>query len=169
VRLPRPRFTVRLLMLVVALSGLAMGGGIWGYRMWRLSREYKFQAQHQRMIERGNRAFQASMLRVAEIDRPDAALVADRRHDVTWNQKDAEYAAAMARKYERAARYPWLPFERDPRSHELSDAEVRMSSHDRVTRPWRRFLRFSVRGLIVVCAGGRGGTGMGCPRGSHPA
>ena len=28
-RLPRPRFTVRRLMLLIAIAGLAMGGGVW--------------------------------------------------------------------------------------------------------------------------------------------
>jgi hypothetical protein len=36
-RLPRLRFTIRRLMLVVAIAGLVMGGGVWGHRMWRLS------------------------------------------------------------------------------------------------------------------------------------
>jgi hypothetical protein len=37
IRLPRLRFTVRRLMLVVAIAALAMGGGVWGYRMSLLS------------------------------------------------------------------------------------------------------------------------------------
>jgi hypothetical protein len=43
-RLPRLRFTVRRLMVVVAIAGLVMGGGIWGYRMWRLSEYYAAEA-----------------------------------------------------------------------------------------------------------------------------
>jgi hypothetical protein len=46
-RLPRLRFTVRRLMLAVALVGV----GVWTVKMWRLSREYGSKAQHSHYLE----------------------------------------------------------------------------------------------------------------------
>ena len=82
-RLPRLRFTVRLFMLVVALAACS----VWGYRMWRVSREQAREERH-------------------------------RTHPIGYFSADAAekaaYDAALARKYQRAARYPWLPVEPDP-------------------------------------------------------
>jgi hypothetical protein len=89
--LPRLRFTVRRLMLVVAITGLAMGRGVWCYRMWELSREH---ASGARM-----HAYYWMVHSAA---------------DAIENATRADYHAAMARKYERAARYPWLPFKPNP-------------------------------------------------------
>jgi hypothetical protein len=110
-------------MIVVAIAGLVMGVGVWGYRMWRLSRFYAGAAQM-------HRAFAGSYVRHAAFD-------LQRAHDVEmilaahppnerallsnlWAaqcRKDAEmatYCATLARKYECAASYPWLPVEPDP-------------------------------------------------------
>lgn len=40
IRLSRPHFNVRRLMVVVAIAGLILGGVVWSLKMWRLSREY---------------------------------------------------------------------------------------------------------------------------------
>jgi hypothetical protein len=96
-RLPRPRFLVRWLMLVVAIAGLAMGGGVWGYRMRELSDKYKGMANSQWNDVEG-------LLRVLD--------------DKKFGVRDAERLAALvahhtsvAQKYERAACYPWLRVE----------------------------------------------------------
>jgi hypothetical protein len=83
-RPPRLRFTVRRLMLVVALAACS----VWGYRMWRVSREYARVERHRTHYPIGYPS-------------ADAA-------------EKAAYDAALARKYQRAARYPWLPVEPDP-------------------------------------------------------
>jgi hypothetical protein len=83
-RLPRLRFTIRLLMLMVALAACS----VWGYRMWRVSREHA-------RVERRLTHFR--------IGRPIADAA-----------EKAAYDAALARKYERAARHPWLPVGPDP-------------------------------------------------------
>jgi hypothetical protein len=135
-RLPRLRFTARRLMVVVAFAGFVMGGGVWGYRMWLLARVYAFEAPRQRIFERACRAFEASMLELAEgigevpprsrlkssdqrlpieVDRQNAALVANYRQDAAQCALLAEYYAAIARRHERAARYPWLAVEPDPK------------------------------------------------------
>jgi hypothetical protein len=76
-------------MIAVAVAGLAMGAGVWGYRMWRLSREYLREARMH--------------LYYCIVD-----------GDAAENAANVHYHAALARKYERAARYPWLPVEPDP-------------------------------------------------------
>jgi hypothetical protein len=86
VRLPRLRFTVRLFMLVVALAACS----VWGYRMWRVSRE---------------RAREERLHTHYRIGHPSPSADAAEK---------AAYDAVLARKYERAARYPWLPVEPDP-------------------------------------------------------
>jgi hypothetical protein len=102
-RLPRLQFTVRRLMLVVAIAGLVTGGGVWGYRMWELSGGYTGMAQqqwsdvHENLKELVGYGYGGR--------EPDklAELIAAR----------AVYHSALAQKYERAARYPWFPIEPD--------------------------------------------------------
>jgi hypothetical protein len=100
-RLPRLRFTVRRLMLVVALAGLVMGGGVWGYRMWRMSAKYARIAQSFKWTESLHRGLEARFQNNAQREAAKFAAV-------------ATHYAALVRKYERAARYPWLPVEPDP-------------------------------------------------------
>ncbi len=138
-RLPRWRFTVQKLMLVVALAGLAMGGGIAAYRLWRLSSEYARKAQLYQASEANFRKLAAFYLENAEHDGEAAAQVSavetsdeklirelDQHADQSklWAARSRENAAecatmavsyaALSRKYERAARYPWLTVDPDP-------------------------------------------------------
>jgi hypothetical protein len=55
-------------MVIVAIAGFVTGGGVWGYRMWRLSRFYAGAAQM-------HRAFEGSYLR-------HEAINLQRAHDV---------------------------------------------------------------------------------------
>jgi hypothetical protein len=75
-------------MLVVILAGLVMGGCVWRYRMGERSNYYRGLAAVCKKKEYPYRS--ANSL------------------------TEAERFAALARKYERAARYPWLPVEPDP-------------------------------------------------------
>jgi hypothetical protein len=128
-------------MLVVVLAGLAMGGGVWGYRMWRLSRYYAGVAQEEKSRERMYRYGAAVYSGYAEMDeesaRRSASQLIDERHSKEFSEHEeqranmkaqnaiaaretaARYASmadqysALVRKYERAARYPWLPVEPD--------------------------------------------------------
>jgi hypothetical protein len=95
-------------MLVVAVVGLAMSGGVWGYRMWRLSRDYDGLAE--------------SYKRRVIVSRDDGRLfrgnsTANDDYAAAWmarcSAKAADYAA-LVRQYELAARYPWLPVDPDP-------------------------------------------------------
>jgi hypothetical protein len=96
-------------MLVVALAGLAMGGGVWGCRTSRLSRVYELNARRYRSAERLFRELEAFYLATAEQKEKTKY-----QHLAAVAASTADYHAARVRKYERAARYPWLPVESDP-------------------------------------------------------
>jgi hypothetical protein len=126
-RLPRLRFTVRRLMLSVALAGLAMGGSGWGYRMWWLSGVHARTALFHKSWVGRYRTREAVILQaigkiekvVAEHSAAEPVLVAPphiarHREDAADYARKAHYRAALVRKYERAARFPWLPVEPDP-------------------------------------------------------
>jgi hypothetical protein len=87
-------------MFVVALAAV----GLWGVRMWELSGEYARVAEQERSHE-------AEFLE-------DLVRAQYRCHD--WDKfaelsaARAAYHTALVQKYERAARYPWLPVEPDP-------------------------------------------------------
>jgi hypothetical protein len=77
-------------MLVVALAGLVMGSGVEGYKMWRLSGYYAARARkHENVAIR-------------------------MRNGSARFKRQADHHESMAVKYERAARYPWLPVDPDP-------------------------------------------------------
>jgi hypothetical protein len=93
-------------MLVVALAGLAMGGGVWSYRMWHLSRYYAYHAQFNRECV-GVRRHIVDKEEIAGPRIPEPTMEA-------LLALEAAHHASLARKYERAARYPWLSLEPDP-------------------------------------------------------
>jgi hypothetical protein len=86
------------LLILVALAGVSMGASGSGYRLWRLSRYYADLAQNSKAHESNCRL--------------NAALQSDVAR--SFLSHAADYYAALARKHERAARYPWLPVEPDP-------------------------------------------------------
>jgi hypothetical protein len=96
-------------MLLVALAGLAMGGGVWGYRMWRLSRVYELNARRYRSAERLFRELETFYLATAEQKERTKYS-----HLAAVAASTADYHAARVRKYVRAARYPWLAVRSDP-------------------------------------------------------
>jgi hypothetical protein len=89
--LPRPRFTMRRLILVVAIVGLLVGGWLWGERRRTKFAELEFRHQ---------------MLSIPRIIDPD--LKPGPPKEV------ANYHREMAEKYRFAATYPWLPVAPDP-------------------------------------------------------
>jgi hypothetical protein len=110
------------MMVAVAGVGLLLGGSLEFMRLRRLSREYAVRAinakrrlshakmssdwSHERWLDecrRIDRAGQA-MRGWMKFDRPYSPERA-RRHVAYWG--------SIVAKYERAARYPWLPFEPD--------------------------------------------------------
>ena len=125
----RPRFTVRRLMVLVAIVAIAFG-----YRnAIRRRDKFEFQAFFHRQEMQDCRAYLAGATvlttegdgkrtyRRAVPTGPDP-FIADARSR-GWGVELFEpaslkrleaYHAAMTAKYERAARYPWLPVEPDP-------------------------------------------------------
>jgi hypothetical protein len=110
-RLPRLRFTVRRLMLVVALAAVT----IWG-AMWQVSRHYS--DRYWRIIATSSfrdlddhRTAGRYLLRAQEEDAETASWLRELAKQVNSR---ADMHAARARKYQLASRYPWLPVEPDP-------------------------------------------------------
>lgn len=94
VRLPRVCFTVRRLMIVVALAALLLG-----VRGWCVVRSARFRE----MADRHFRSW---------LDNPSSVI--DSRLPDELEARQSEYHLAMRGKYLRAARYPWLPLAPDP-------------------------------------------------------
>jgi hypothetical protein len=132
-RLPRMRFTVRSVMFAIAVVAIAISGVLWGRKMRRLSGEFARAATANKQLESQCREFEGhwrSMLgpfeelarskpdippgSVAEFQKNQQQMLdIVRKNAVRWAQV-ADHHAALKRKYERAARYPWLSVDPDP-------------------------------------------------------
>ncbi len=101
-RLPRVRFTVRRMMVAVAIVALLLAWMQMQKRMVELRKSYEFQSA----LHGGEEV----------VEREGGLFIRFRggRREVKPNARRAAYHAAMRRKYERAARYPWLPVAPDP-------------------------------------------------------
>jgi hypothetical protein len=95
----RPRFTVRLLMAVVAIVALATAVAVLASR----SNQFRALAEEQAEAE-------ATSLAYAD----DARGRDEDPQRVARGEQMAAYHKSLKLKYERAARYPWLPVEPDP-------------------------------------------------------
>jgi hypothetical protein len=101
------------LLLVVALADLAMGAGVWGYRMWRLSHHYAGRAKVAQADESSLRPLAVRYLNASQRTK-DGGLAVHQRKIAAHITALANKHAGLARKYERAARCPWLPVEPVP-------------------------------------------------------
>jgi hypothetical protein len=88
-RWPRPRFSVRWLMVAVAVVALASGG----WHLWELRRSH---------------------LRTALKHEVLSSLLREGHADIGRDPGRSDHHEALRNKYERAARHPWLPVEPDP-------------------------------------------------------
>jgi hypothetical protein len=114
-RLARVRFTLRWLLIVIGFLAVLMAAGLEAARATRRAREY-------RQLAVAHAAFRD--LSRAEAEEYRYALVhkaaADNRSGtdlLRWEAHEralARYYDAMAAKYHRAARFPWLPVGPDP-------------------------------------------------------
>ncbi len=80
----RPRLTLRWLMLLIAVVAI----GVWVWRMMKLQEGYWHEAQRHAILAASSEAKKEDRL--------------------------TDYHTHLKLKYERAARYPWLPLEPDP-------------------------------------------------------
>jgi hypothetical protein len=110
-RLPRVRFTIRGMMVAVAVAAGLMAGSIGLARLRLLSSDYRARAEQHAGIEETLRHIIASDESDTPVDISPGAGLRSRRFTA---RAVADYEAALRRKYERAARYPWLRVEPDP-------------------------------------------------------
>jgi hypothetical protein len=108
-KLPRPRLTMRLMMVAVAVVGMILGLAHWfeSRAAWLCARRDFHLARWSLTIvqPRGEDGRVTGPLQVTEYGgRPVDGLRARRE---LWNYQ-------MFQKYEHSARYPWLPVEPDP-------------------------------------------------------
>ena len=105
-RLPRVRFTVRRMMVAVAVMAALLAGVAWCRGMIRAARDHRERALLNRSQEQLQRQIVASVdLFVEPGEAPGAARGAAAL---------AAHYESLGLKYERAALYPWLPVEPDP-------------------------------------------------------
>jgi hypothetical protein len=113
-QMPRFRFTVRRMMVAVAFAGLVLAPAAWGIRL--LGYAEGFRRQSARMQARERRDFMACRYwrDAAETNRALGVAAEKERANAAHFERLAGYCGSLSRKYERAARYPWLPVEPDP-------------------------------------------------------
>jgi len=122
-RLPRPRFTIRLLLIVVAIVAVLLAGGIGATRLVRRSRHFRqlavSHANEERLLPRLV-AKKVAILGMAETfaerhsrKEYEGYLKADIRF-MEYLRLLIAYHARMKQKYERAASHPWEFVPPDP-------------------------------------------------------
>lgn len=94
-----PRFRIRMMMVLIAIAALLLTG---------LARRSMFQgiAEYHR-VHAGVEASASEIVSIVMLEHADGAIEFDSWPRHRWH-KD------LQKKYERAARYPWLPVEPDP-------------------------------------------------------
>jgi hypothetical protein len=102
-RWPRPRFTVRRLMIAVAILAIGFGAIKWVAEMRARSSDYRRRAIEFecRTLRRGSMVWKGGNRWVDRFDNENDCLRDD-------------WARRMAAKYERLSYYPWLAAEPDP-------------------------------------------------------
>jgi hypothetical protein len=98
-------------MVIVVVAGLLMGGSVAGYRLERRRADCVRLAQYHAYMEDSLWRLEPRNIFEMQSGSRLEALLSD--VDVALSRRVA-YHAAMARKYRRAARSPWLPVEPDP-------------------------------------------------------
>ena len=114
-RLPRVRFTVRRMMIVVAVAAMLLGA----YEMLGVSLYRRKQALHFGLAESDALRELADHERITALIKGQAGTTArdrETKHIALGEQarKRAAYFTAMKRKYEIAAIRPWVSVEPDP-------------------------------------------------------
>jgi hypothetical protein len=101
--MPRFRFTIRRIMIVVVIAAVVSSVGIMRSRRIR----YLERAAEYAQLEQVARAYDPDFSRATKMDRTGKVLI-----DVV--PKNVDRYAQLRAKYERAARYPWLSVAPDP-------------------------------------------------------
>ena len=116
-----PRMTTRRWMIAVAVVGLLIGGCIGGVRLKRWHDHFLHRARYHALMEVANwkaeHAHHELGLQFYGLDPGSESVRAVRAkgsRNIAFFSRMAIYHAAMDRKYEYAARHPWLQVEPDP-------------------------------------------------------
>ena len=128
--LPRVRFTIRRMMLAVAIIAIVAGVTVLASRQ----RIYRGRADFYAQLE------QAAKLRLRHWVLEAVRLSGQRRSDdrrqlaeymVGYSRERASYHARLKVKYGRAARYPWLLFGPDPPPTDRTQPPLRSAAYGR--------------------------------------
>jgi hypothetical protein len=118
-RIPRMRYTMKRMMLAVAVLALIMGGLriVWLRDGYRKAAAYyasleKLHRESRRFVEDGGRAEEELALAFGE--KVSGEDKKQQSTEVRGWQRLSDYCAALRRKYERAAARPWIPVDPDP-------------------------------------------------------
>ena len=104
-----PRMTTRRWMILVAVVAFSIAG----VQMRRQAKRYREQAAFHALRE-GIFRRQADLERRARLSSLPVDLCGQQARYIALIPTFVEYHAELRRKYEYAARYPWLPIEPDP-------------------------------------------------------
>ena len=105
--MPRVRFTVRGMMVAVAIVGMACGGEL-------IRRRRNYYLNEADTYAYGERIFRESADEPLEGCRAGQVSREAQARFKVETLATADHYAALKRKYARAARYPWLPVAPDP-------------------------------------------------------
>ncbi len=110
-KFPRVRFTVRRMMVIVAVSAALMGAGVGYVRLSRKAAGLRARAGEHAAMEQTLRWMIATSGADAPVDISPGPGIRSKRFTA---RAVADHVAALKAKYERAARFPWLHVEPDP-------------------------------------------------------
>ena len=107
-----PWMTMRWWMVAVAAIGLMIGGGV----LLKQRRDYfrSLAQSHQKEVDSSTARGKALKSRFGRTSGMTTEEIMHLHGDYDRMMDRADHHASLARKYERAARYPWLPVEPDP-------------------------------------------------------
>lgn len=125
-----PRFRIRTMMIVVAMGALSLWGAMETRRLHRWSSYYRQRAAN---AQKGETEQRRRIARAVQAIRDLEVLLGENppkgkdffrraikslKADIARRPEGVSYYARLRRKYERAARYPWLAVEEDPEEPE---------------------------------------------------
>jgi hypothetical protein len=120
-----PRMTTRRWMVAILIVGLTLGGIVGGVRLKRRRDYFLVRLEYHALMEQTAVDLERSVReRLADMEREDVeggvrilrlgGSTDSVRRDIERVTRGIEHHSAMARKYHRAARHPWIAVEPDP-------------------------------------------------------
>ena len=119
-----PRMTTRRWMVAVLAAGLLVGGAVGGVRLKRRRDEFLARAEkhtimeyrHKKLanLDRSRAMNMGAVESEPDLITPQAPLKADLLRSAADHARLGAHYESLTRKYQHAARYPWLSVEPDP-------------------------------------------------------